>query len=306
MAVIEIDGVRKRYGATVAADDVSLTVERGEIFGLLGPNGAGKTTLVECVSGLRKPDAGRIRVLGLDPRRDRARLRQVLGVQLQQGYLPEALRVGEAVTLYRSFYRDGADPRRLVADLGLGEQWDSPFGKLSGGQAQRLSIALALVGRPRIAVLDELSTGLDPHGRRNIWEIVERIRDTGVTVVLVSHLLEEVHRLCDRVAVLDRGRVVALDTPDALVAREGGGQRIRLRVSEPLDLAVLEALPGVTGVREDDGELVVSGTREALPVVTAELVRSSVTITALRLEEATLDDAYLAITGRATEENPHD
>ncbi|PXY35880.1 ABC transporter ATP-binding protein [Prauserella flavalba] len=306
MAVIEIDGVRKRYGATVAADDVSLTVERGEIFGLLGPNGAGKTTLVECVAGLRTPDAGRIRVLGLDPLRDRTRLRQVLGVQLQQGHLPEALRVGEVVTLYRSFYRDGADPRRLVADLGLAEQWESPFGKLSGGQAQRLSIALALVGRPRVAVLDELSTGLDPRGRRNIWEIVERIRDTGVTVVLVSHLLEEVHRLCDRVAVLDRGRVVALDTPDGLVAREGGGQRIRLRVGEPLEAAVLEALPGVTGVREDDGEFLLSGTDEMLPAVTAELARRSVTVTALRLEEATLDDAYLAITGRTTEENPDD
>ncbi|MBK1783331.1 ABC transporter ATP-binding protein [Prauserella cavernicola] len=306
MTVIEIAGVSKRYGATVAADDVSLTVEKGEIFGLLGPNGAGKTTLVECVAGLRRPDEGRIRVHGIDPARERARLRQVLGVQLQDGMLPDKLRVGEAVALYRSFYRDGADTGRLLADLGLADKVDAPFEHLSGGQAQRLSIALALVGRPKVAVLDELSTGLDPQGRRQIWELVERIRDTGVTVLLVSHFLDEVHRLCDRVAVLDRGRIIALDTPDGLVAAEGGGQRVRLRVAGALDRDALAALPEVTAVTGEDGETVVAGTGNLMHAVNTELVRQGVTVTELRLEQATLDDAFLALTGRTTQENSDD
>lgn len=245
MPVIEVDGLVKRYGDTTALDGVDLTVDEGEILGVLGPNGAGKTTAVECIAGLRTPDEGEVRVLGLDPRRDRTRLRQVVGVQLQQAMLPDDLEVGESLELYRSFYRDRADVGGLLADVGLTKKRTKRFKELSGGQAQRLSLALALVGRPRIALLDELTTGLDPRGRRDIWEVVERLREEGTTVVLVSHFMEEVERLCDRVVLVDGGRVVADDTPAGLVDRA--------------------ATPGA------------------------------------RAEGATLEDAYLALTGQAPE-----
>lgn len=218
MTVIEAHGLVKRYGRTTALAGVDLRVEEGEILGILGPNGAGKTTAVECIGGLRTPDEGEVRVLGLDPRRDRSRLRPVVGVQLQEAMLPDDLEVGEALALYRSFYREGADVDRLLADVGLTKKWGKRFKELSGGQAQRLSLALALVGRPRIALLDELTTGLDPRGRRDIWQVVERLREDGTTVVLVSHFMEEVERLCDRVVLVDGGRVIADDTPAGLVA----------------------------------------------------------------------------------------
>lgn len=218
-AMIEVRQLHKRYGDTVAVDDVSLTVDEGEIFGILGPNGAGKTTTVECVEGLRQPDGGTVRVLGLDPSRDRAEVTQVLGVQLQDARLPERLRVDEALDLYRAFYRDPADPGELLDALGLREVAGRRFGKLSGGQRQRLSIALALVGNPRVAVLDELTTGLDPRARREAWRLIEAVRARGVTIVLVTHFMDEAERLCDRVAVIDAGRVVAVDSPAALAAR---------------------------------------------------------------------------------------
>jgi ABC-2 type transport system ATP-binding protein len=217
--VIEVEHLHKRYKDTVAVEDVSFTVQRGEIFGIIGPNGAGKTTTVETVEGLRTPDRGTVRVLGLDPWRDRTELRQRVGVQLQQSDLYDKVRVGEALELFASFYRDPADPGRLLEQLGLADKRDTSFDKLSGGQRQRLSIALALVGNPEIAILDELSTGLDPHARRDTWRLIDQVRAGGVTVVLVSHYMEEIGRLSDRVAVLDAGRVVALDTPEALTAR---------------------------------------------------------------------------------------
>ncbi|MFY1694429.1 MULTISPECIES: ABC transporter ATP-binding protein [unclassified Solwaraspora] len=219
MPAITVEDIHKRYGATVAVDSVSFTVEAGEVLGVLGRNGAGKTTVVETIAGLRRPDHGRVRVLGLDPWRDRARLRQVLGVQLQAAALHAALTVRELVRLYRSFYADGADPDELIDLLGLADRRDTRFEKLSGGQQQRLSIALALVGKPRVALLDELSTGLDPQARRRIWAVVEQLRDDGVTVLLVSHLMEEVERLCDRIALIDRGRLIALDSPAGLITR---------------------------------------------------------------------------------------
>ncbi|GIF50884.1 ABC-2 type transport system ATP-binding protein [Asanoa ferruginea] len=218
-AVIEVRELHKKYGAKVAVEDVSFTVDEGEIFGILGPNGAGKTTTVECVEGLRKPDGGSIRVLGLDPGRDRAELTQRVGVQLQDAQLPEKLKVGEALDLYRSFYPEPADAESLIAALGLDAVRRTRFGKLSGGQKQRLSIALALVGNPRIAVLDELTTGLDPRARRETWKLIADVRARGVTIVLVTHFMEEAERLCDRVAVIDSGRVVTVDTPAALAKR---------------------------------------------------------------------------------------
>ncbi|MGY2002634.1 ABC transporter ATP-binding protein [Blastococcus sp. SYSU DS1024] len=220
---LQADGLHKRYGGTIAVDDVSLRVEPGEVFGILGTNGAGKTTTVELIAGLRKPDRGRVGVLGLDPQRDRARVRQVLGVQLQQAYLHHALTVTELLGLYRSFYPEPRPAGELLELVGLTEQRRVRFEKLSGGQQQRLSIALALVGRPRVAILDELTTGLDPRARRRMWATVERLREEGVTVLLVSHAMDEVEHLCDRVALLDAGRVVALDTPAGLARRAGAG-----------------------------------------------------------------------------------
>lgn len=298
MAVVEVEELYKRYGETVAVDGVSFTVEEGEIFGLVGPNGAGKTTLVECVEGVRRPDRGRISVLGLDPLRDRARLRQVMGAQMQGGGLPEKLRVGEAVALYRSFYPDGADPARLLDELGLSDKRDTAYDELSGGQAQRLAIALALVGRPRIAVLDELTTGLDPRARRDVWGLVEQIRATGVTVLLVTHFMAEAERLCDRVAVVDRGRLAAVDTPGGLIARVDAPQRVRFRAAVPFDASLLEGLDGVGEVRAERGETVVTGTGDLLLTVSAALARHGVSATETRLESATLEDAFLALTGR--------
>jgi ABC-2 type transport system ATP-binding protein len=219
--VIEVESLHKRYGSTVAVDEVSFTVERGEIFGILGRNGAGKTTTVECLTGLRAPDRGRIRVLGRDPLRDHAELSRRIGVQLQDSQLPERLRVGEAMRLYASFYPDPVDPAQLLGQLGLRGKEKMPYAKLSGGQKQRLAIALALVGRPRIAVLDELTTGLDPHARRDTWDLIRAVRGQGVTIVLVTHFMPEAERLCDRIAVIDAGRVLTTGTPAELVERTG-------------------------------------------------------------------------------------
>ncbi|WP_106402552.1 ABC transporter ATP-binding protein [Actinocorallia populi] len=215
------EGLAKSYRGKVAVADVSLRVERGETFGILGTNGAGKTTTVEMLAGLRKPDHGTVRILGLDPRGDRRRVRQVLGVQLQHAHLHNALRVKELIGLYRSFYRSPRSTAELLEMVDLREQAGIVFEKLSGGQQQRLSIALALAGRPRVVILDELTTGLDPKARRRMWAMVERLQQEGVSILLVSHAMEEVERLCDRVALIDGGRVIALGTPRGIVAGAG-------------------------------------------------------------------------------------
>jgi ABC-2 type transport system ATP-binding protein len=295
--VIEVQQLHKSYGDTVAVDDVSFDVQEGEIFGILGPNGAGKTTTVECVEGLRAADRGAISVLGLDPRRDRAELTQQLGVQLQDSELPERLQVGEALRLYSSFYAEPADWRPLMDVLGLAGKSRTRFGKLSGGQKQRLSIALALVGNPRVAVLDELTTGLDPQARRDTWALIEDVRDRGVTILLVTHFMEEAERLCDRVAVLDSGRVVAIDTPSALAAAVGAEQRIRFRPSVPFDDQLLASLPEVTGVTHRGGVVLVTGTGEVVNAVTSVLARHGIVAGQLRVEQANLEDAFVALTG---------
>lgn len=218
---IHAEHLHKRYGDKTAVDDVSLRIDPGEVFGILGTNGAGKTTTVEMIAGLRKPDGGRVTLLGLDPRRDRGKVRQVLGVQLQQAYLHGALTVAELTGLYRSFYPDPRSSGELLELVGLEDKRGARFEKLSGGQQQRLSIALALAGRPRVLILDELTTGLDPRARRQMWATIEHLRDEGVTIVLVSHAMEEVERLCDRVALLDAGRVLAVEPPAGLVALAG-------------------------------------------------------------------------------------
>ncbi|ACQ82044.1 ABC transporter related [Beutenbergia cavernae DSM 12333] len=308
MTAIHVHELRKRYGPRVAVDGVGLTVRPGEVFGILGRNGAGKTTTVEAIAGLRRPDAGTVRVLGLDPWRDRLRLRQVLGVQLQDTQLHHALTVHELVRLYRTFYASGAVVSDLIEAVGLSTHRDVRFERLSGGQQQRLSIALALVGRPRVVILDELTSGLDPEARRHIWAIVEDLRDDGVTVLLVSHLMEEVERLCDRVALLERGRLVATDTPSGLVERAGLGQRVRFRVASgaPFDAGLVRDLPQVEQVEVRGDEVSVHGGGDLLGEVSTALVRAGVVATETRLERATLDDAFLALTGSALENTDAD
>ena len=298
MALIEIEGLTKRYGHRTVVDDVSFTVERGEILGILGPNGAGKTTTVEMIEGLRRPDAGRISVAGLDPHLDEAALRLVLGAQLQQSALPERITVGEAMALFASFYPSPVDWRELLEALDLGGTVGRQFRRLSGGQKQRVSVALALVGAPHVAVLDEVTTGLDPQARRDAWAVIGSIRDRGVTILLVTHFMEEAERLGDRLAVIDAGRLVALDTPAGLIDAVDAAQHLRLRLSAPLPDSVLTALPQVTAV-EREGELLrVSGTGDVLTAVVTALAAEGVAPLDLRTERASLDDAFLALTGR--------
>ena len=301
--VIEVRQLHKRYGDTVAVDDISFTVAEGEIFGILGPNGAGKTTTVECIEGLRAPDRGTVSVLGLDPGRDRAELTQRLGVQLQDSQLPDKLRVDEALELYSSFYRNPGDWRALIDVLGLAGKTGTRFGKLSGGQKQRLSIALALVGTPQVAVLDELTTGLDPAARRETWELIEGVRDRGITIVLVTHFMEEAERLCDRVALIDSGRVVAIDTPANLADGVETEQRIQFRPSVPLAEGLLESLPDVTHVIHRGDVVVVTGNGNALNAVTSVLARHQILARQLRVDQASLEDAFLALTGPKAKEH---
>ncbi|MFI5937211.1 ABC transporter ATP-binding protein [Actinoplanes sp. NPDC051494] len=296
MTVIDVAHLHKRYGATVAVEDVSFTVDAGEIFGILGPNGAGKTTTVECVCGLRAPDGGEIRVLGREP--GDPGLRALVGVQLQESHLPEKMTVREALELWSGFYRDPADWRVLAGDLGLDGTLKHRFGSLSGGQKQRLSIALALVGNPRVAILDELTTGLDPQARRDTWDLIGSVRDRGVTIVLVTHFMAEAERLCDRLAVIDAGVVVAVDTPAGLVSRVVVEQRLRFRPSAPLDDRLLTDLDDVTTVTRRGEQVEVTGTGNLLQAVTAVLAAHHIVANDLRFDQADLDEAFVRMTGR--------
>jgi ABC-2 type transport system ATP-binding protein len=302
MPVIEVNSLHKEYGSVTAVDDVSFSVEPGEIFGILGPNGAGKTTTVECISGLRAPDRGSVRVLGLDPIADRDELHQAVGVQLQEAGLPDKLRVREVMELFASFYREPADVDELLRRLGLTEKAGARYKKLSGGQKQRLAIALALIGNPRVIVLDELTTGLDPHARRETWGLVEQVRDAGVTVLLVTHFMEEAERLCDRLALIDHGRVVAVDTPAGLAERTGGGQRMRFRPSAPVEDAELLALPAVDSVTRHGTQIELSGNARLVQDVTALLARRQIIADGLRIEQANLDDAFVTLTDHGKEQ----
>ncbi|HEU5385327.1 MAG TPA: ABC transporter ATP-binding protein [Streptosporangiaceae bacterium] len=297
MPAMEITHLRKTYGTLTAVDDVSLSVAEGEIFGILGPNGAGKTTTVECAIGLRTADSGTVRLLGLDPRTERDEVREIVGVQLQTGTQPGKLRVGEILEEYQSFYREPADVGELMDVLGLTAKRGDYYRTLSGGQRQRLSVALALVGRPKIAVLDEMTTGLDPQARRDTWELIEGIRDRGVTIVLVTHFMEEAERLCDRVALIDNGRVVALDTPAALAERARGGRTMRFRPSAPFDDRVLTGLPEVTGLERTGQHVVVTGTGELVSAVILALHADGVTARDVQLDSSNLEDAFVKLTG---------
>ncbi len=302
---IEVSHLHKTYGATVAVDDVSFSVTEGEIFGLLGPNGAGKTTTVECVTGLCRADSGQVRVLGLDPARDRERLRLAVGVQLQSSALPAKLKVGELLDLYRSFYPDPADAAELAEMLGLADKRGDYYRSLSGGQKQRLSIGLALIGQPRAAVLDEMTTGLDPHARRDTWDLIEQVRDRGVTILLVTHNMEEAGRLCDQVALVDRGRVVAAGTPQELTQQADATKQVHFVPSQPFDDRLLTGLAEVSGVEHHGRRVQVSGTGDLVSAVIGALTSAEVTAHEVELPSATLEDAFIKLTGRRLAAAPH-
>jgi ABC-2 type transport system ATP-binding protein len=294
---VEIAHLRKSYGTLVAVDDVSFSVAEGEIFGILGPNGAGKTTTVECAIGLRSPDSGTIRLMGLDPQADRDRVREIVGVQLQESAFPAKLRVGEIIEEFRSFYRHPADVTELVEALGLAEKRRAYYRSLSGGQRQRLSVALALIGGPKIAVLDEMTAGLNPQARRDAWELIEGVRDRGVTIVLVTHFMEEAERLCDRVALIDHGHIVALGTPANLATRARGGKSLRFLPSAPFDDRLLTELPEVTRVEHQGQHVIVTGTGELVNAVILALHAADVEARDVQLDASSLEDAFVRLTG---------
>jgi len=294
---VEISHLRKTYGPLVAVNDVSFTVTENEIFGILGPNGAGKTTTVECAIGLRSPDSGAIRLMGIDPQADKAKIHEITGVQLQSGAFPAKLRVGEIIDMYRSFYRHPADVGELTGALGLADKRQSYYRSLSGGQQQRLSVVLALVGAPRIAVLDEMTTGLDPQARRDAWELIEHVRDRGTTVLLVTHFMEEAERLCDRVALIDSGRIIALDTPAGLAAQAAGAKTVRFLPSAPFDESLLTHLPEVTGIEHDGHHIIVTGTGELATAVIVAMHTAGNEARDVRTDSSTLEDAFVRLTG---------
>jgi ABC-2 type transport system ATP-binding protein len=296
--VIEVSNLRKTYGATVAVDDISLTVQKGEIFGIVGPNGAGKTTAVESIMGLRKPDSGAVRLLGLDPQTEADDLRQRLGIQLQEASLPDYLKVWEALDLFASFYRQTVPWEPLLEQWGLADKRNTRFKNLSGGQKQRLFIALALLNDPEVVFLDELTTGLDPQARRATWEMVRTIRDQGKTVILVTHFMDEAEELADRVAIIDEGKLVALDTPQALIQGLRAGSSVSFSGVNGFDAAMLRDVKGVTAVTRQDRHVIVHGNGPLLARVAVALSQHDITPTDLHVEQANLEDVFLALTGR--------
>jgi ABC-2 type transport system ATP-binding protein len=301
--VIEVRDLRKTYRDVVAVDGVSFQVRQGEIFGMVGPNGAGKTTTIECIEGLRRPDGGSVRLLGLDPARDPQQVADRVGIQLQESALPPRMRSGEALQLFGSFHSRRVDAAGLLDRMGLAEKRRAAFSKLSGGQKQRLSIALALVSQPEVVFFDELTTGLDPQARRSMWDLVTQVRDSGCTVVLTTHFMEEAERLCDRVLIMDHGRIVALDTPDALVRSLGAERRLVLTLPAGGTSPPLGHLPAVHRVEQVGDRLVVYGGGERfVGGVVAALEDAGIDLIDLRTEESTLEDVFLALTGREMRE----
>ncbi len=296
--VITVKNLRKSYGSTVAVDDISFDVAQGEIFAILGPNGAGKTTTVETIVGLRRPDRGSVSVLGIDPQQDAQALRQHIGVQLQQAAVPQRLKVWEILDLFASFYTTTVPRDRLIEQWGLTEKRNAYFGKLSGGQQQRLFIALALINDPDIVFFDELTTGLDPQARRATWELVQGVRAQGKTVVLVTHAMDEAELLADRVAIIDHGRIIALDTPQALIQRVQPDNQVRFTTTNGFDPALLKQVDGVNAVERNGAQVTVRGTGPLLSRVAQALAEHHIEPADLRQERATLEDVFLATTGR--------
>jgi len=302
--VIQVSGVRKSYGSTVAVAEVSFDVHHGEIFGLIGPNGAGKTTTMECIEGLRTPDRGSISVLGLDPFRQVYKLQDRIGVQLQQAQLQKRIKVWEAVDLWASLYRKKAvDGERLLAQLGLTDKRDAWFMNLSGGQKQRLFIALALINDPEVIFLDELTTGLDPQSRRAIWELVRGIRERGKSVFLTTHLMEEAERLCDRVAIIEHGRIIDIDTPERLVARHCPERTVVLATDDPRVEERFRAIPGVQSVVRADLRFTIRGSSDDLVTEVIHcLSENRIRVTDFRTILPNLEDVFLKLTGHSIRE----
>ena len=293
--VITVQHLVKRYGDFAAVNDISFSIKQGEIFGIIGPNGAGKTTTVECISGLRTPDSGSISIYGLSPQKDRIKIREFLGVQLQESSMPPRLKVHESVELFASFYPNPVDPDGLLETLGINQVKNSMYKNLSGGQKQRLSIALALVGNPKVAILDELTTGLDPEARRETWSLIESIRDRGVTVILVTHFMDEAERLCDRLALINRGKIAVLDTPEAIAAL-AGGNRVRFVPSQPVDDKTLHAISGVLGVERKERYIIVTGTGDLAASIINALAKVGVHVSEIEARRGNLDDAFVKLT----------
>lgn len=295
--VITIEGLHKTYGKAIAVDGISFHVDEGEIFGLLGPNGAGKTTTVECLQGLREPDAGRVDVLGLDPRNQAQLLRRRIGSQLQDSALPDRIKVWEALDLFASFTENGADPDTLLSQWGLSDKRTAHFASLSGGQRQRLFVALALVNNPELVFLDEMTAGLDPAARRVAWELIRQIREQGTTVVLVTHFMDEAEQLADRLAVIDKGRIVDEGTPQGLIAKHADYIRVIFSTDRE-DVSFLEDVPHVTRVRRSGPRVEVEGDGPVLALVASALVDHGITPADLRIEQPSLEDVFLSLTGR--------
>ncbi len=302
--VIQVSRVRKTYGPTVAVDEVSFEVNDGEIFGLIGPNGAGKTTTMECIEGLRTPDRGTITVLGLDPFRQVYKLQERIGVQLQQAQLQKRIKVWEAVDLWASLYRKKAiDGAHLLEQLGLTDKRDTWFMNLSGGQKQRLFIALALINDPELVFLDELTTGLDPQSRRAIWDLVRGIRERGKTVFLTTHLMEEAERLCDRVAIIEHGRIIDIDKPEKLVGRHCPERTVVLATDDPRAEERFRAIPGLEEVRCADLRFTIRGRGEDFVTEVIHcLSENRIRVTDFRTILPNLEDVFLKLTGHSIRE----
>ncbi|MGD2059588.1 MAG: ABC transporter ATP-binding protein [Acidimicrobiia bacterium] len=296
--VVAVEGLRKLYGSLEAVSDVSFEVTEGEIFGILGPNGAGKTTTVECLQGLREYEGGRVNVLGFDPGTHANEVRKRIGSQLQESALPDRITVWEALDLFGSLSDKGPSPDELLSDWGLLEKRNARFSSLSGGQQQRLFVALALANDPHLVFLDEMTTGLDPASRRVAWELIRRMRERGTTVILVTHFMDEAETLCDRLVVIDQGRVKAEGSPQQLIDRYGGGVRVRF-TADGADLSWLTDVSGVREVTGDRGRYEVSGEGPLLAHMAAALVSRGIAPTDLRAERATLEDVFLTLTSRS-------
>ncbi len=301
-AALRVRDLHKRYKDVVAVDGVDLEVQTGECFGLVGPNGAGKTTTVEICEGLTEPDSGEVEVLGMRWDRDAGELRQRLGIQLQETQLTDKLTVLETLRLFRSFYRRGIAPEDAIARVALQEKRDARLLTLSGGQKQRLALACALVGDPELLFLDEPTTGLDPQARRQLWDLIGEFRQSGRTTLLTTHYMEEAERLCDRVAIVDRGKVIAMDTPARLVASIGAGHVVEFPVdgTAACDLAAMRAVEGVRDARAEDGtvRVQVADLQRVLPGLLEEVRRQGILLPELRTHSATLEDVFVFLTGR--------
>lgn len=305
---LRVNGLRKRYADVVAVDGLDLEIAPGECFGLLGPNGAGKTTTIEICEGLLEPDAGEVSVLGMTWDKDEEALRQLLGIQLQETQLSDKLTVSETLTLFRSFYREGSDVDQVIGRVQLEEKRHSRVGKLSGGQKQRLALACSIIGNPDLLFLDEPTTGLDPQSRRQLWDLIEEFKSSGRTTVLTTHYMDEAEMLCDRVAIVDHGKVIALGSPRHLIESLGAEHVVEFALGNgrgaDLTTDFLQALPGVLGARLNDGEyeLSVGELHRAVPALLAAMAERNLELSKLTTHSATLEDVFVALTGRQLRE----